>query len=79
MLEQLVQDNLLVVEKRSLAKAQGAFHNGIPTIMFVVENGLSKQSHKNSYKGKLGVGVIFGADTSFHWSTKQALFSQCYQ
>ena len=68
--EQVVEDNLLTAgkEERSLAIAQGTFHDGVPAITVVVDGGWSKRSHKHSYNAKSGVGVIFGA------ATKKLLF-----
>ena len=61
----VVEDNLFAAgkEERSLAIAQGTFHNGVPAITVVVNCGWSKRSHKHSYNAKSGVGVIFGAAT----------------
>ena len=63
--EQLVEDNLFAAgkEERSIAIAQGTFHNGVPAITVVVDSGWSKRSHKHSYNAKSSVGVIFGAAT----------------
>ena len=65
MFEQVVEDDLLTAgkEERSLAIAQGIFHEGVPAITVVVDGGLSKRSQKHSYNAKSGVGVIFGAAT----------------
>ena len=71
MFEQLVEDNLFDAgkEERTLAIAQGTFHNGVQAIISVVVDGdWSKRSHKHSYNAKFGVGVIFGA------ATKKLLF-----
>ena len=80
--EQVVEHNLLTAgkEERSLAIAQGTFHDGVPAITVVVDGGWSKRSHKHSYNAKSGVGVIFGAATKnyFHWSEEQILLSLCH-
>ena len=50
------------VEKQ-LAIEKGSYHNGVPAITVVVDDGWSKRSHKHSYNANSGVGVIFGAAT----------------
>ena len=70
MFEQVVEDNLLTAgrEERSLAIAQGTFHDGVPAVTVVVDGGWSKWSHKHSYNAKSAVGVIFGVATKNYFS-----------
>ena len=61
--EQLLSDSLLAAgrEEKELAVANGYYHEGVPAITVVVDDGWSKRSHKHSYNAKSGLGVIFGA------------------
>ena len=63
--EAVVITQLLTAGKmeRQLTTAQGNYHNGVPAITVVVYAGWSKRSHKHSYNGNSGVGVIFRAVT----------------
>ena len=68
--EQLVGDCVVAAgkEEKKLAIAHNLYHNGVPAITVVVDDGWNKRSHKHSYNAKSGVGVIFGA------ATKKLLF-----
>jgi len=68
--EAVVSKQLLYAgkEERQLATLNGCYHNGVPVITVVVDEGWSKRSLKHSYNAKCGVGVLFGA------ATKKLLF-----
>ena len=50
-------------EEKQHAIEINSFHQGIPSIIVVVDGGWSKRSHKHSYNAKSGVAVIFGSHT----------------
>ena len=50
-------------EEKKHAIETSNFHQGIPSITVVVDEGWSKWSHKHSYNAKSGVAVIFGSHT----------------
>ena len=63
--EAVVGENLLIAgrKEKQLAIEKGNYHNGVPAITVVVDEGWSKCSHKHSYNANSGVGVVFGAAT----------------
>ena len=50
-------------EERSIAIANGRYHQGVPAITVIIDGGWSKRSHKHSYNAKSGVGIIIGKET----------------
>ena len=50
-------------EERRLAIERNDYHEGVPSITVVVDEGWSKLSHRHSYNAKSGVGVIIGLQT----------------
>lgn len=50
-------------EEKQFAIEQSSYHQGIPSITVIVDEGWSKRTHKHSYNALSGVGVIFGKHT----------------
>ena len=63
--EAMVGENLLIAgqKEKQLIIEQENYHNGVPAITVVVDDGWSKHSHKYSYNANSGFGVIIGAAT----------------
>ena len=51
------------LEEKRLAEEKGDYHEGVPAITEIVDDGWSKRSHKHSYNAKSGVGIIIGKET----------------
>ena len=60
--EDMIGKNSLIGgrKEKQLAIEQGNYHNGVPAITVVVD---ADCSHKHSYNGNSGIGVIFRAAT----------------
>ena len=56
----LLEESMQIAEKteRELAIQRGSFHQGVPSIMVIVDAGWSKRTHKHMYNALSEVGVI---------------------
>ena len=63
--KQLLTEKVIAAgeEEWDLAIERGDFHQGVPAVTVVVDDGWSKRCHKHSYNAKSGVAVIFGQCT----------------
>ena len=50
-------------EEKKIAEENGRFHEGVPAVAVIVDEGWSKHSHKHSYNAKSGVAIIIGKET----------------
>ena len=48
------------VEARQIATEKKSFHQGIPSITVIADEGLTKRSHKHTYDALGGVAIIMG-------------------
>lgn len=53
----------LGAEERRIAIEKKSYHQGVPCIAVIADGGWSKRTHKHSYNGLGGVGIIIGKET----------------
>ena len=68
-------------EEKRLAEERGDYHEGVPAITVIVDEGWSKRSHRHSYNAKSGVAIVIGSETKgiLHIGVRNKYCTTCTQ